>query len=290
MPIRSIGAVGEPSLAEQSRSAAGCELLRAAVEAGATVAAVLQLGRDRAEIFWVWNQTNESRRDQLYSTADVEFLRAARLSKNVVPADDLDAKKFSRVLSPHLKSFLVVRSSATGAPTVILGFTAPVPPNGPISQTTIERINAASLAVWAAHEITRLRSELKSVANRLASRKVVERAKGVLQADHGFSEETAYEHLRKLSRQRRTPLAEIAREIVNESSQPDQLDESEDDQLTGKELNKRTVGVTEPEARSVTPQPGPTDPTTGAKQPSAAVITARPNSGIKSSSIERKQL
>lgn len=254
MSLQSIGVVGEPSLAEQSRRVAAAELLRAAVEAGATIAAVVQIGRERADIFLVWNQTPaEARANPLYSTSDMEFMRAARVAGTLVPAGHPDAKRLSRVLSPQLKSFALVRSSIKEAPMVILGFPSEVPPAGPVPQDTIERMNAAGLAVWAAYEITRLRSELKSVAARLASRKVVERAKGVLQADRGLSEETAYEYLRKLSRQRRTPLAEIAQEIVSNSSLPDQL-ESEDAQLIGMELNKPRVGAAEPAVRSATPQ------------------------------------
>jgi GAF domain-containing protein len=49
----------------------------------------------------------------------------------------------------------------------------------------------------------------------LRERKVVERAKGILQQRRGLSEERAYVLLRNTSRRRRLPMFEVAREIIN---------------------------------------------------------------------------
>ena len=62
-----------------------------------------------------------------------------------------------------------------------------------------------------------LREQLARTEQRLASRKVVERAKGLLQERLGFTEEEAYLHLRDLSRRRRTPMREIAERLVENS-------------------------------------------------------------------------
>jgi AmiR/NasT family two-component response regulator len=70
------------------------------------------------------------------------------------------------------------------------------------------------LATWSVKEIAMLRTELKAVTTRLAGRKLVERAKGVLQSDQGMSEERAYEYLRRLSRQRRITLTALAEEVI----------------------------------------------------------------------------
>lgn len=43
---------------------------------------------------------------------------------------------------------------------------------------------------------------------------MLERAKGLIQAQFEWSEEQAYLHLRNLSRRRRTPLREIATEVI----------------------------------------------------------------------------
>jgi GAF domain-containing protein len=56
------------------------------------------------------------------------------------------------------------------------------------------------------------RDELQQV---LRERKVVERAKGILQQMRGLSEERAYLLLRNTSRRRRLPMFEVAREIVH---------------------------------------------------------------------------
>jgi uroporphyrinogen-III synthase len=49
---------------------------------------------------------------------------------------------------------------------------------------------------------------------KLQARKVVERAKGILQRDLGLSEEQAYLALQRQSRQKRKPMKEIADAIV----------------------------------------------------------------------------
>ena len=48
----------------------------------------------------------------------------------------------------------------------------------------------------------------------LQTRKVVERAKGILQRDLGLNEEQAYLALQRQSRQKRKPMKEIAEAIV----------------------------------------------------------------------------
>lgn len=72
----------------------------------------------------------------------------------------------------------------------------------------------AALATWMSIEVRRLQRELTVVSGRLGQSKTVERAKGLLQAQHGWSEPQAYEYLRKLSRQRRKPMAEIAQAVL----------------------------------------------------------------------------
>ncbi len=56
--------------------------------------------------------------------------------------------------------------------------------------------------------------ERDSLQQKLAERKLVERAKGILQRRRKLSEEQAYLMLRNTSRRRRTPMAELAREII----------------------------------------------------------------------------
>ena len=60
-----------------------------------------------------------------------------------------------------------------------------------------------------------LREELQKAARQLlADRKLLDRAKGLLQETLGWSEEEAYLHIRRLSRQHRTPMRQIARQVI----------------------------------------------------------------------------
>ena len=62
------------------------------------------------------------------------------------------------------------------------------------------------------------RRENSQLEKKLAERKLVERAKGLLQVQYGWSEEDAYYHLRRTSRQSRTPMAVIAQRVIDLSS------------------------------------------------------------------------
>lgn len=59
-----------------------------------------------------------------------------------------------------------------------------------------------------------LRDRLERTEQKLADHKVLARAKGVLQANLGWTEEEAYLHIRRLSRQNGIPMREIAREVI----------------------------------------------------------------------------
>jgi GAF domain-containing protein len=59
-----------------------------------------------------------------------------------------------------------------------------------------------------------LREELQKMVQLLADRKALDRAKGLLQEALGWSEERAYLHMRRLSRQQRMPMREIARQLI----------------------------------------------------------------------------
>ena len=74
----------------------------------------------------------------------------------------------------------------------------------------------ATLGFLAGAEIERaqLRSENTHLVERLESRKIVERAKGILQRDLQLTEEDAYLTLQRESRQRRKSMREVAEAIV----------------------------------------------------------------------------
>jgi GAF domain-containing protein len=72
------------------------------------------------------------------------------------------------------------------------------------------------LGALVTHSTTRvkLESEVEELSRKLADRKLFDRAKGLLQAAYQWTEEQAYMHLRRTSRQRRKPMREIAQEII----------------------------------------------------------------------------
>jgi len=63
-------------------------------------------------------------------------------------------------------------------------------------------------------EHKRLRDELKEAKNQLVERKQVDRAKGILMADHGYSEQEAYKRMRNMAMSKGKRLAEIAEAII----------------------------------------------------------------------------
>jgi response regulator NasT len=60
-----------------------------------------------------------------------------------------------------------------------------------------------------------LREELKSVYERLAERKVVERAKGILMKQKNVDEEEAFRLMRKLAMDRNRKLLDVAQQIID---------------------------------------------------------------------------
>ena len=60
----------------------------------------------------------------------------------------------------------------------------------------------------------RLKDENARLVAELESRKILERAKGILQQRHGFSEEDAYLQLRSESRRLRRPMKELAEAVI----------------------------------------------------------------------------
>jgi len=63
-------------------------------------------------------------------------------------------------------------------------------------------------------EHKRLRDELKEAKGELADRKLVDRAKGILMDDHGFSEPEAYKRMRSMAMSKGKRMSEIAEAII----------------------------------------------------------------------------
>ena len=82
------------------------------------------------------------------------------------------------------------------------------------SPRDIKLISTIGFLVGAEIERARLESEVSQLSQRLEMRKLVERAKGILQRDLGLSEEDAYRLLQRQSRQMRKSMKEVAEAVV----------------------------------------------------------------------------
>ncbi|HEY1493549.1 MAG TPA: ANTAR domain-containing protein [Candidatus Solibacter sp.] len=69
----------------------------------------------------------------------------------------------------------------------------------------------------------KLQSEVETLSRKLADRKLLDRAKGILQARFQWTEEEAYLFLRRSSRQRRTAMRLIAQEVISQEVGNEQL-------------------------------------------------------------------
>jgi signal transduction protein with GAF and PtsI domain len=78
----------------------------------------------------------------------------------------------------------------------------------------IKLISTIGFLVGAEIEAARLDGEVSQLSEQLETRKIVERAKGILQREMAMSEEDAYLTLQRQSRQRRRPMKEVAEAIV----------------------------------------------------------------------------
>lgn len=82
------------------------------------------------------------------------------------------------------------------------------------SSREIQLIAMTGFLVGAEIEMARLEEENTQLSERLEARKVIDRAKGILQRDLGISEEDAYLTIQRQSRQRRKTKKDIAEAIV----------------------------------------------------------------------------
>nr|PZN24310.1 MAG: response regulator [Mycolicibacterium hassiacum] len=82
-------------------------------------------------------------------------------------------------------------------------------------------VPAIELAVSRFAEITALEQEVATLADRLETRKLIERAKGLLQVKHGMTEPEAFKWIQRAAMDRRTTMKRVA-EVVLETLDPPQ--------------------------------------------------------------------
>jgi two-component system, response regulator PdtaR len=82
------------------------------------------------------------------------------------------------------------------------------------TQREVRLISTIGFLVGAELELARIETEKAEIQRQLETRKLMERAKGILQKQLSLDEENAYLTLQKLSRQKRKPMREIAEAII----------------------------------------------------------------------------
>ena len=194
-------------------------LARAAENLGANTLAVLLLESRSLEIAYLRTAAGEiPPPDAVPCAPDI---CAALDSASRLGAHTSAARFLTSAVAPQALSFLLL---PCGAPhsgiTVVLGFEGPEPACAAIPANLIDSLSLASLAAWSLKEVSRLRLELRRANRSFAGRKFVERAKAILQSEHGMNEQQAYEYLRRTSRQRRIPLSQLAEDLLGAARWP----------------------------------------------------------------------
>lgn len=77
---------------------------------------------------------------------------------------------------------------------------------------------AIEVAIARALEMQELREEVSSLSDKLETRKIVEKAKGVLMKKFGLDETTAYRRIQKAAMDQRSNLRDISQTILNNAS------------------------------------------------------------------------
>lgn len=86
--------------------------------------------------------------------------------------------------------------------------------------TKSDLVPAIEMAVSRHEEMAALEREVGTLSERLETRKLVERAKGLLMEQHGWSEPQAFRWIQKASMDRRMSMRQVAEVVVGETSGP----------------------------------------------------------------------
>jgi two-component system, response regulator PdtaR len=121
-------------------------------------------------------------------------------------AEQISARRLAPVviLTAFSQRELVQRASGAGAMAYLIK-----------PFTRAELIPAIEIAVSRFAELNALHAEVGDLRQRLAMRKLLDRAKGVLQATRGMSEPEAFRWIQKTSMDRRMPMRALAQEVID---------------------------------------------------------------------------
>src|ERR1700746_1536366 len=127
-------------------------------------------------------------------------------------SQDARFKTFHELPEDHYEAFLSVPILSRGRVVGVINLQHREPHT--YTRRQIRLISTIGFLVGAEIEMARLEGENSQLLQQLETRKLVERAKGILQRDLGMNEEQAYLALQRQSRQKRRSLKEIAEAIV----------------------------------------------------------------------------
>jgi GAF domain-containing protein len=147
-------------------------------------------------------------REHIARTSPIVMQEGAAEDWRFAALPEFQLNRFAGVASIPLRS----GGEVVGIANVCRAGKAPWKPN---ELSFLLSISVPVAALLVAEEANRnLQKEVERLTLQLAGRKLVERAKGMLQARFEWSEEQAYLFLRRSSRQRRTPMRDLALEII----------------------------------------------------------------------------
>lgn len=126
--------------------------------------------------------------------------------------DDVRFQFFNELPEDRFEAFLSVPLMSRGRVVGVLNLQNRAPHE--YSDREITLISTVGYLVGAEIEMAGLEKEKAKLENQLEVRKVVERAKGILQRQLKIGEPEAYEVLQRQSQQRRKPMRDIAEAIV----------------------------------------------------------------------------
>ena len=126
--------------------------------------------------------------------------------------EDSRFNMFNELPEDHFEAFLSVPLVSGGRLVGVINLQNREPHQ--YMKREINLVATIGFLVGAEVERVRLDSENSELSNRLETRKLVERAKGILQRDLGVSEEEAYQTIQRESQQRRKSMKELAESII----------------------------------------------------------------------------
>jgi uroporphyrinogen-III synthase len=126
--------------------------------------------------------------------------------------EDSRFKLFNELVEERFEAFLSIPLVSAGRLVGVMNVQHRAPHS--FSKREIALVATLGFLVGAEVERARLASENSGLSERLEARKIIERAKGILQRDLRFSEEDAYLTLQRESRQRRKSMREVAEAVI----------------------------------------------------------------------------